>query len=105
MSETVRYVDFEVEDPAPIPFQIEEDGDGIGLEIGDDDDAIELKSGEAVITSDVYPDYTGPYLFTPSPETQVADTRLRSVLDRIVINPIPQNYGLITYNGRTITVS
>lgn len=49
--------------------------------------------------------YDGPYEFTPSQETQYAPTDGRVLLDNIRINPIPQNYGLITYNGRTITVS
>ena len=49
--------------------------------------------------------YEGPYEFTPTGETQIAHTADRVTIEDIVINPIPNNYGLITYNGRTITVS
>ena len=49
--------------------------------------------------------YDGPYEFTPTQETQTAQTADKVLLDDIIIHPIPQNYGLITYNGRTITVS
>ena len=49
--------------------------------------------------------YEGPTEFTPSAEEQVAETRNRVLYENIVIRPIPSNYGLITYNGRIITVS
>lgn len=49
--------------------------------------------------------YEGPYEFTPTQETQTAQTANKVLLENIVINPIPQNYGLITWNGSVITVS
>lgn len=51
------------------------------------------------------PYYDGPYEVTPSEEAQVLNTELRTTTEDIVISPIPSNYGLITYNGTTITVS
>lgn len=49
--------------------------------------------------------YDGPYEFTPTQETQTVNTAEKLLLESIVINPIPQNYGLVTYNGAIITVS
>ena len=49
--------------------------------------------------------YGGPYEFTPTSETQTADIDGRLATSDIVINPIPSNYGLITWDGSTITVS
>lgn len=49
--------------------------------------------------------YTGDYTITPSSEAQVLDTNGLRMTDNITINPIPNNYGLITWNGSTITVS
>ena len=49
--------------------------------------------------------YEGPYEFTPTQETQTVQTADKVLLENIVINPIPQNYGLITWNGAVITVS
>ena len=49
--------------------------------------------------------YGGPYEVTPSAETQVLQTADRRTTENIVVNPIPENYGLITYNGYEITVS
>lgn len=52
-----------------------------------------------------FPEYTGDYEFTPSRETQIIPTIQKVLLQNIKINPIPSNYGLITYNGSTLTVS
>ena len=49
--------------------------------------------------------YTGPTEFAPSEDTQIVPTKNFRMTDDIVIDPIPRNYGLITYNGSTITVS
>lgn len=54
----------------------------------------------------VYPDaYPGPYEVTPSSEAQVLPTTHRTMTGDLVVNPIPSNYGLITWNGSTLTVS
>lgn len=50
-------------------------------------------------------EYHGVYEVTPSASVQTLQTTNRVLTDNIVINPIPNNYGLITYNGSFITVS
>lgn len=49
--------------------------------------------------------YEGSYEFTPSTAEQTISTANKVLDQDIVIQPIPQNYGLITYNGSYITVS
>lgn len=49
--------------------------------------------------------YDGPYELTPGEEAQVLPTQGFTMAEDFVINPIPSNYGLITYDGSTITVS
>lgn len=49
--------------------------------------------------------YEGAYEVTPSESTQVLSTASRMLASDLTINPIPSNYGLITYNGSTILVS
>lgn len=49
--------------------------------------------------------YTGEYEVTPSDEAQVLETSGLMMTDNVTINPIPSNYGLITWNGSTLTVS
>ena len=51
------------------------------------------------------PAYTGPYEVTPSLQEQTLDTDAFYMNGNITINPIPSNYGLITWNGSTLTVS
>ena len=49
--------------------------------------------------------YTGEYNITPSANTQTLETNNLRMTDNVTINPIPNNYGLITWNGSIITVS
>ena len=50
-------------------------------------------------------EYTGETTFTPSSETQTIQIKGRVATEDITIEPIPQNYGLITWNGAFLTVS
>lgn len=49
--------------------------------------------------------YTGEYEFTPSSNTQTIYVKDLTPTNNITINPIPNNYGLITWNGAALTVS
>jgi hypothetical protein len=49
--------------------------------------------------------YEGKYEFTPTNELQTININGKQAKKDITINPIPSNYGLITYNGSEITVS
>lgn len=49
--------------------------------------------------------YTGEYEFTPTTETQVINIDHKEALQNITINPIPKNYGLVTYNGSILMIS
>lgn len=51
------------------------------------------------------PIYAGPYEATPTQETQVIPVLGYQMAQDFVVNPIPSNYGLITYNGFELTVS
>lgn len=50
-------------------------------------------------------DYDGPYAVTPSAEEQTLNTANKMLASNIVVNPIPSNYGLISWDGVVITVS
>ena len=49
--------------------------------------------------------YDGEYEFTPTEDTQTVSIANKRAVQDITINPIPSNYGLITWDGSTITVS
>ena len=51
------------------------------------------------------PKYEGPYEFTPTAEEQTVPIAQLQARQDITINPIPSNYGLVTYNGNVITIS
>lgn len=59
----------------------------------------EIQSGGAGVP------YAGPYSVTPTQFEQTLQTRGKTCVQDIVVQPIPRNYGLITYNGFEITVS
>lgn len=62
--------------------------------------------GDAGIFMPLYPAaYTGATEVTPSSSTQVLNTAGWFMGNDITIKPIPSNYGLITWNGSTLTVS
>ena len=62
------------------------------------------EAGVFMAMRQIYPVYDGPMEITPSAEEQILETTLKSLTDRIVIHPVPQNYGLIEWNGSTLTV-
>ena len=62
--------------------------------------------GETItVNKGALPAYTGPTEIIPNEDHQTLETANKSVLENITIAPIPSNYGLITWNGRTLTVS
>lgn len=50
-------------------------------------------------------DYDGEYEVTPSSQVQVLNTAMTRVKQNITINPIPSNYGLVTWDGSHLTIS
>ena len=56
------------------------------------------------VTTTNIPVYEGEYEFTPTEETQVVLIKNMKATDNIVVNPIPQNYGRIEWNGVYLTV-
>lgn len=68
------------------------------------DEAVTL-CAEPHIVVDTTTVYDGPTEFTPSGSTQTIEIADKKALENIVINPIPSNYGLITWNGSELTVS
>lgn len=64
--------------------------------------AMTIGASYAMSTAD---DYEGAYEFTPTESTQTVAIEGMKATQDIVINPIPTNYGRITWDGSKITVS
>ena len=83
---------FTIEESPPVEF-------GIAVQ-----EEIEIEA-EPVVYVNIHDPYLGPYEFTPSAAAQTIEIEGLMAEENIVINPIPSNYGLITWNGATLTVS
>lgn len=70
-----------------------EDGMSAALSV---DTAIQLVDGEH---------YEGEYTVTPSATEQTLATEGLVMTQNVTITPIPNNYGLITWDGSVLTVS
>lgn len=86
------------------------DGDLLMVTQSDGDPDLDIQqngeAGEVIKVVDYdHPIYDGPIEITPSRETQVLETQGKILITNIVVNPIPKNYGLITWNGSVLTVS
>lgn len=49
--------------------------------------------------------YTGEYIINPSESEQVLMTKNKYLINNLIVNPIPNNYGKITWDGSVLTVS
>lgn len=66
-------------------------------------DGIKFRAHEGI---PIYPTpYSGTIDVTPSGERQTLPTAGYMLQADIVVEPIPSNYGLITWDGTTLTVS
>ena len=78
----------------------------LSIEDGDADLLLKCDGTEGVVMQyDSHPLYNGSYEITPSTETQTISIGNQIASRDITVNPIPSNYGLITWNGSVLTVS
>ena len=87
-----------------IPMQVSTSVQDVPVSVSSRDVGLNIGIGAAYHMGRDAP-YEGPYTFTPTNETQVVLTASKALSENLVINPIPSNYGLVTYNGATITIS
>lgn len=80
-----------------------EDGAEAALRV-DDDICLGLEIVDTYIRGEGQP-YEGAYEVTPTQYAQVLPTSGRELSQDVIVNPIPSNYGLITWNGSVLRVS
>ena len=68
-------------------------------------DGLYIDLGLAAVSHSTAPGYSGPYSAVPTRSEQVFATAGMLMDGNFTVDPIPQNYGLITYNGSELTVS
>lgn len=71
----------------------------------EDDVGIDLGVTEQIVIEDhdTLP-YRGEYEFTPTEDVQTVRINGLRATKNITINPIPENYGRLTWTGNTLTV-
>lgn len=79
------------------------ESDGALLHVGSSD-AAALSVGGSIYAVGP-PFYQGPLEVTPTQSTQVLATSGTQMDSDVTINPIPSNYGLITWDGSKLMVS
>ena len=63
------------------------------------------ESGTVIkVTEYDLPVYSGQTEITPSEDAQTLQTADKTVLQNIIVNPIPENYGRLLWTGNTLTV-
>ena len=72
---------------------------------GNVSDPGKISGGSKVPEKEVLPSFSGPYTVTPTQSQQVLQTEGMKMAHNVVVEPIPSCYGLITWNGSTLTVS
>lgn len=75
---------------------------GVGLHVKDDSRSMSVGGSFYAIGS---PYYEGAYEITPSESAQTIPIQDYRAAHDILVNPIPSNYGLITWNGSYLMVS
>lgn len=99
-----------VEDEQSVNFKAQPDGVNFDIYSGVPATDLEATVDEVNFTvasgEPIFPDsYKGRSTITPTEEVQTLPTKGLMMTSDVIVNPIPKNYGLITYNGSTITIS
>lgn len=86
-----------------VPMQVSAAAVSVPVSITDDGVNIAVGIGAAYTAVEGQP-YEGSYTVTPGQEAQVLETRGKIMTENVTVNPIPQNYGLVTWNGSALTI-
>ena len=79
-----------------------EESAGATLHVSDDSTSLKIGGQFYAIGT---PEYSGNYEIEPSENYQTIPMEGLRAAHNVVVDPIPNNYGLITYDGTGITVS
>lgn len=93
-----------VPNPIVVPMTVAESTQQVALEVASSVEtfALGLATAIQVVTGE---HYSGAVEVVPGDEDVVLETAGLFVDDQITVRAVPSNYGLITWDGRTITVS
>ena len=93
-----------VPNPIIVPMTVSIDSLVVPMSVATNTESVGMETG-FVVVSGLSPHYSGEYEITPTAEQQTIAINGMVADADIIIDPIPSNYGLITWNGTTLTVS
>lgn len=88
-----------------VPVTLSESRTIVPVQLGSNDELIHMSYTAPIQFIERVDWYDGSYDFTPSEQAQTIEISDKTARANIIIEPIPSNYGRITYNGSTIMVS
>lgn len=88
-----------------VPVTLSESRTIVPVQLGSNDELIPMQYTAPIQFIERVDWYDGAYDFTPSEQAQTIEISDKTARANIIIEPIPSNYGRITYNGSTIMVS
>ena len=89
--------------PIVVPMDVEVDNVLVSMDVATDQVLMPMEVAVAYTIGGEA--YDGAYEFTPTEQAQTIEIENKRALENITIKPIPNNYGLITWDGITLTVS
>lgn len=93
-----------VPNPIIVPMTVSIDSLVVPMTVATNTESVGMETG-FVVVSGLSPHYAGEYEFAPTAEQQTIAINGMIADADIIIDPIPSNYGLITWNGLGIRVS
>lgn len=90
--------------PLPVRLTVAEASVPVPLLVSSSNVAVSVGLATPILAS-IVPEYDGDYDITPTSTAQVFQTNGKKLTHDFIVEPIPSNYGLITWDGSTITVS
>ena len=87
-----------------VPMSLQENESLISMELTEAEELIPMSFSAPIQFIENVNYYDGAYSFTPSSAAQTIEIQDLTARQNITIEPIPSNYGRITYNGATLIV-
>lgn len=88
-----------------VPLSVTESNVILPLNISSNTELIPMELETKIVIEERKEYYEGSYDIIPTGEVQTLSTAELSMHENLVIEPIPQNYGLITWDGYHLIVS
>lgn len=87
-----------------VPVTLSESRTIVPVQLGSNDELIPMSYTAPIQIIEGVDWYDGAYDFIPTEQAQTIQISDKTARANIIIEPIPSNYGRITYNGAYLTV-